>query len=171
MAKLFIQEMPSQDQVKTALSRIHEGVDSWALYANLLFRKVGNDLENHIESLLAPYNLSAGRFTLLYLLKDSPEGLMPSELSQKVGVTQATISGLINGLEKAELVTREIHQKDGRSFVIKLTDKGDQTLKEIFPKWAPTIAAFWNQFDAQEKEVIGKALEKMVQNTGLLRMN
>ncbi|KHD88236.1 MAG: MarR family transcriptional regulator [Bdellovibrio sp. ArHS] len=168
MAKLFIQTLPSKEELKASASRIHDAVDSQALYSNLLFMKVANDLENYMESLLAPHNLSSGRFTLLYMLGDSPEGLMPSELSNRVGVTQATISGLINGLEKAELVKREMHEKDGRSFVIKITDKGLSLVKEIFPQWAPKISAFWNQISHDELNSFSGTLEKMVHSTSVL---
>lgn len=168
MAKLFIQNLPSKEEFRAATTRLDEQVDTGALYSNLLFLKVATELENHMDSLLAPYNLSSGRFTLLYLLSDAPEGLMPSELSQRVGVTQATISGLINGLEKAELIKRELHQKDGRSFVIKIADKGEALIKEIFPLWAPKVAAFWNQISADEKTGMNSILEKMVKNTSML---
>ncbi|WP_295900540.1 MarR family winged helix-turn-helix transcriptional regulator [uncultured Bdellovibrio sp.] len=168
MAKLFIQNLPSKEEFKAAATRLHEEVDSSALYTNLLFMKVATELENYLDGLLAPYNLSSGRFTLLYLLSDAPEGLMPSELSQRVGVTQATISGLINSLEKAELIKRELHQKDGRSFVIKLADKGEALIKEIFPQWAPKVAAFWNQVSLEERSDLNGILDRMVKNTSML---
>ncbi len=103
MAKLFIQNLPSKEEHHTVVARLHENADAAALYSNLLFVKVATDLENHLDSFLAPYNLSSGRFTILYLLSDTPEGIIPSELSNRVGVTQATISGLISGLEKQSL--------------------------------------------------------------------
>ncbi|WP_415061814.1 MarR family winged helix-turn-helix transcriptional regulator [Bdellovibrio sp.] len=171
MAKLFIQSMPTPEELQTSVSRIHEGVDTGPLYANLLFMKVASELDNYLDSVLAPYNLSSGRFTLLHLLSDFPEGLMPSELSQRVGVTQATISGLLNSLEKAELVKRELHQKDARSFVIRLTEKGEGLIKELFPVWSPKLSAFWSQFSDQERTLMQGLLEKMLRSTSLLTRN
>jgi DNA-binding MarR family transcriptional regulator len=138
------------------------------MYSNLQFHKVATELENQFDSFLAPYNLSSGRFTLLYILNDSPEGIIPSELSHRVGVTQATISGLINSLEKAELVKREMHVKDGRSFVIKLTDKGQSLIRELIPLWVPKVTSFWSQFTAEERPLVSTILEKMVKNTGMM---
>lgn len=168
MAKLFLQTLPSKEELKTAAIRLDQDADPGALYTNLLFMKVATELENHLDGLLAPYNLSTGRFTLLCMLSDSPEGLMPSEMSARVGVTQATISGLINGLEKSELIQREMHQKDGRSFVIRITEQGRNVIKEIFPVWGPKVAAFWNQFSSDERNGINKVLEKMVSTTSIL---
>lgn len=167
MAKLFIQELPTREELKKSAEELHGGdsVDAGVLHSNLLFMKVATELEMKLDSLLAEYNLSSGRFTLLFLLRNTPEGMMPSVLAQKVGVTQATISGLLNSLEKASLIVRETHQRDGRSFVIKLTEKGDQTIKEIFPRWYPNIQAFWGQFAEDEKSNLDKLLERMIIST------
>jgi DNA-binding MarR family transcriptional regulator len=104
----------------------------------------------------------------LYILNDNPAGVIPSELSHRVGVTQATISGLINSLEKAELVKREMHEKDGRSFVIKLTDKGENLIRELIPQWVPKVASFWSQFNEEERPLVSKILDKMVKSTALM---
>ncbi|MDG0815635.1 MarR family winged helix-turn-helix transcriptional regulator [Bdellovibrio svalbardensis] len=169
MAKLFIQELPSREEIHKTASELHAGVemDAWVLHSNLLFMKVATELEMKLDSLLSEYQLSSGRFTLLFILRNSPEGLMPSVLAQKVGVTQATISGLLNSLEKANLIVRETHQRDGRSFVIKLTEKGDSTIKEIFPRWYPFIQSFWGQFADDEKSNLDRLLERMIHTTTL----
>lgn len=168
MAKLFIQELPSHEELQSSISRLHQDSDPWVMYSNLQFHKVATELENQFDSFLAPHNLSSGRFTLLYLLNDAPQGIIPSELSHRVGVTQATISGLINSLEKSELVKREMHEKDGRSFVIKLTDKGQNLIRELIPQWVPRVASFWSQFSAEERPLVSQILEKMVKGTGLM---
>ncbi|KYG65959.1 transcriptional regulator [Bdellovibrio bacteriovorus] len=168
MAKLFIQELPSHEELQSSISRLHENSDPWVLYSNLQFLKVATELENQFDSFLAPYNLSSGRFTLLYILNDTPAGIIPSELSHRVGVTQATISGLINSMEKAELVKREMHEKDGRSFVIKLTDKGQTLIRELIPQWVPKVSSFWGQFSADERPLVSSILEKMVKHTGAI---
>lgn len=167
MAKLFIQDLPTKEELHQSMTQLHESqeLDAWALYSNLLFMKVATELEMKLDSLLSEYHLSSGRFTLLYILRNSPEGLMPSVLAQRVGVTQATISGLLNSLEKAQLITRQSHEKDGRSFVVKLTDKGDQTIREIFPRWYPHIKDFWGQFAPEEKSTLNMYLERMVRTT------
>lgn len=170
MAKLFIQDMPSHEEVHTSLASLPTATepDSKAVYSNLLFLKVASEIENSIDSLLSKYNLSSGRFMLLFMLRGAQTGLRPSELANQVGVTQATISGLINSLEKAELVVREGHQSDGRSFVIRLSPKGEQVIQEIFPQWYPRIVNFWNVVSDQEKDGLNQLMQKMIQNKAAL---
>lgn len=169
MAKLFLTTIPSQEDIQASASAIFPGVDPTTIYTNLLFRKAATDVENHYDNFFAKYNLSPGRFTLLLLLRKKPEGLMPSELAQKVGVTQATISGLINSLEKAGLVARETHEKDGRAFVIKLTSKGQGLLNKIAPEWYPRVMKFWSVFSDEEKAVLNTMLTKLTQNIHALK--
>lgn len=169
MAKLFLTTLPSQEDIQTSACALYPDADPASLYTNLLFRKAATDIEIHYDNFFSKYDLSPGRFTLLLLLRKKAEGMMPSELAQKVGVTQATISGLINSLEKAELVARETHEKDGRAFVIKLTTKGQALLSTIAPDWYPRVMKFWSVFNEEEKTILNGMLDKIIQNIHVLK--
>lgn len=169
MAKLFIQTLPTHEELKQNSAELYP-IDPLSLYSYLLFRKVSTDLEGRFDNFFAKYDLSPGRYTLLIILRKSETGLMPSEIATKVGVTQATISGLINSLEKAELVARATHSKDGRAFVIKLTEKGHSLIKSIAPEWYSRLDDFWGIFSEEEKTVLNGLLEKMLMNMDKLRM-
>lgn len=168
MAKLFIQDIPTREQLDLTFKDRHGLKDTWPLYTNFLFMKVATELENALDAMLAPHNLSSGRFTLLLLLQGFDEGMMPSEMSAKVGVTQATISGLLNGLEKAGHIKRESHEKDGRSYVIKITEQGANLVNTLFPAWIPTIEKFWNQVADDHRSALDQILLKMVHSTKIL---
>lgn len=168
MAKLYIQSIPTEQEVQSSVQSLNATADVATLYTNLLFMKVAAEVESNLDTLLSKYNLSSGRFMLLFVLRNAPQGLRPSELSQEVGVTQATISGLINNLEKSELILRETHQSDGRSFVIKLSPKGHDLIQEIFPQWYPKLEAFWKVVGSGEKTELNGILHKMLQNSSAL---
>lgn len=168
MAKLFIQNLPSKEELKVSINRLQEGVDTDALHANLMFLKIATELENHMDSHLAKYNLSIGRFTILCLLEDNLGGLKPTDLSSQLGVTQATMSGLVSGLEKNGLVQRKQHEMDGRAFLIHITDKGRETLREIFPRWSPSVESFWNNFSSEDKASLNSLLERMMNSMNML---
>ncbi|WP_413582589.1 MarR family winged helix-turn-helix transcriptional regulator [Bdellovibrio sp. HCB288] len=170
MAKLFIQTLPTQEELQQNAAELCPNVDPNALYTHLLFRKISTDLESKFDNFFAKWNLSPGRYTLLIMLRKAPGGLMPSEIAQKVGVTQATISGLINSLEKAELVKRTTHEKDGRSFVIQLTDKGYALIEEVSPLWFTNIGNFFGQFNQEDQKLLNGLLIRMSENTNLLNM-
>jgi DNA-binding MarR family transcriptional regulator len=73
----------------------------------------------------AQHNLSRGRFVLLMqLIETSEEGLLPSEFAERSGVTRASVTSLLDGLERDGLVTRQPHAVDRRMIVVQITDKG-----------------------------------------------
>jgi len=164
MAKLYFTEIPSREDLQQNAALMYPNLDHLTLYSHILFRKITTELEINLDSFFSRFNLSSGRFTLMVLLQGTPGGLMPSELAQKVGVTQATISGLINSLEKAELVKRTTHQKDGRSFVILLTDKGQALCNEILPLYHGRISEFWSSFSEDEKSQLNGLMERMIKS-------
>ncbi|MFP5520249.1 MAG: MarR family winged helix-turn-helix transcriptional regulator [Bdellovibrionia bacterium] len=102
------------------------------LRSYLLFRKLGTDLETQLDLFFAPFKLSTGRFLILLTLDcHQKSGLAPTVLAQKVGVTQATISGLISSLEKGQLIQKRTHEKDGRSYLIDLTPQGNELVQKL----------------------------------------
>ncbi|KYG63355.1 MarR family transcriptional regulator [Bdellovibrio bacteriovorus] len=164
MAKLYFTEIPTREALEKSESPLYPDMDSLTLYSHILLRKVTTEMEINLDSFFSRYSLSSGRFTLMILLQRATQGMMPSELAQKVGVTQATISGLINSLEKADIVKRTTHEKDGRSFVILLTDKGRALCDEIMPHYHQRITQFWSEFNENEKPQINGFLERMIRS-------
>lgn len=168
MAKLFFTTLPTEAELKKLTEQNHPGVDSLSLLSHVLLRKLTSDFETNLESFFSKYSLSTGRYTLLMLLDGSENGMMPSEMAQKVGVTQATISGLINSLEKAELVKREVHERDGRSFVIRLTEKGSNLFNEITPIYFDRVNQFWAAFDEAEKKSLSSLFDRLIRGVNVI---
>ncbi|MNL56357.1 transcriptional repressor MprA [compost metagenome] len=75
---------------------------------------------------------------------------------------------MINSLEKAELVKREVHERDGRSFVIRLTEKGLRLFKEITPIYFERVNNFWASFDEAEKKALSSFFGRMIQGVGVI---
>lgn len=164
MAKLFYTDIPTREELQEHAALLYPNMDHLTLYSHILLRRMTTDLEINLDSFFSRFGLSSGRFTLMLLLQRTPSGLMPSELAQKVGVTQATISGLINSLEKAEIVRRTTHRKDGRSYVILLTENGQRLCDEILPLYHERVSRFWEPFTANEKEALNGFLERMLKS-------
>ena len=75
-------------------------------------------IDRDCAALLAPHGLSEGRFVLLFLLDAAPDGLAPAVLAQQAGVSRATVTGLIDGLERKALVARQADASDRRALRI-----------------------------------------------------
>jgi MarR family transcriptional repressor of emrRAB len=168
MPKIFLSEVPCSEEFLSSLQKSYPEVDSYSFFTYLTVRKVTSDLENSLESYFSTYGVSAGRFMLLLLLAAQADGMMPSELAQQCNVTQATISGLLNGLEKSQLIMREAHSHDGRSFLIKLSSKGHELLNRIKPEFLKCVGSVMDEFSMPEKQSFVESLLKLRRNLKFL---
>lgn len=72
---------------------------------------------------LESYTLTPPQFSLLAFLWQE-EGLSQVELSERTQIDRTTLCGLIDRLEKLELVERRTHPSDRRAYLICLTEQG-----------------------------------------------
>jgi DNA-binding MarR family transcriptional regulator len=114
---------------------------------------------------LAPYRLSEGKFVLLFLLHDQAGGLSPHELAERAGVTRATITGLLDGLERDGFLARHDDREDRRRVVVRLTAKGVSTAGDLFREHTQWIGSLFAGLDAEERQVLSQLLRRVWQNT------
>lgn len=105
------------------------------------------DIENSVAFLLAkchqkafnifkekldPFNLTPPQFaTLAFLWKK--DAVSQVQLGSLMGVDRTTISGIVDRLERLELVERHSDTDDRRSWVLVLTEKGKGLQAELIP--------------------------------------
>jgi DNA-binding MarR family transcriptional regulator len=113
---------------------------------------------------LAPFRLSEGKFVLLFLLYDRPDGLSPHELAEMAGVTRATITGLLDGLERDTFVTRRTDLKDRRKIAATLTKQGRETARDLLDGHNAWIASLFTGFSANERQTFHAFLQRIWRN-------
>ncbi|HUW63860.1 MAG TPA: MarR family transcriptional regulator [Spirochaetia bacterium] len=119
-------------------------------------------LEDIFAMHFAKYGLSWPKFNALvqlYLTGDS--GLTQSELSTKMVVSRANITGLIERLEKDDLVFRENDPSDKRVLRVYLTDKARRLMDFFMPIHNNFISKVMSSLDKSEKETLIWLLEKV----------
>jgi len=61
------------------------------------------------------------------------DGITQREISDRVGITEATAVKGLAGLETAELITREVDESDRRKMITRLTTKAKRLKKKLIP--------------------------------------
>ncbi|MGE6783571.1 MarR family winged helix-turn-helix transcriptional regulator [Ensifer adhaerens] len=115
---------------------------------------------------LAPHRLSEGKFVILFLLTDQPQGLSPHELADRAGVTRATITGLLDGLERDGFVERRSGLHDRRKIAVMLTETGRNTARSLLGEHSAWIASLFAGFSADEHRTFHSLLQRIWQNLG-----
>lgn len=121
-------------------------------------------IDRDCAALLAPHGLSEGRFVLLFLLDAAGDGLAPNVLAEQSGVTRATVTGLLDGLEREALIERTADSTDRRALRIHLTRKGKQMAKKVVDQHGRWIAGLFGNLSATERRQLTTLLDKVALN-------
>ncbi|WP_447904606.1 MarR family winged helix-turn-helix transcriptional regulator [Stenotrophomonas geniculata] len=146
-----------------AQRRGHTGVAQLRLCFQLL--SLSSAIDRDCATRLAPHGLSEGRFTVLFLLHGAGGTLPPHELAERAGVTRATISGLIDGLQREGLLQRRSDAEDGRRLQIVLTTQGKCLAEALFNQHTQWIGCLFSGLDAEEQQQLSQLLHKVWQHT------
>lgn len=110
------------EQTPDANIRATEAVMNTLRTADMLFDRIGR--------LLRPLGVSAAGGLVLGLLRDNGP-LSPSELGARLIVTRATVTGVVDSLERRGFVRRSPNPADRRSLLVEITPEGLDVVQQV----------------------------------------
>src|ERR1041384_7424968 len=168
MPLLMLKDLPRYECLLEA-SREFPDLDPSATEAFLHLLRTGDEAFRVVESHLAQHDITQGRFGVLMALwgqcqregRDTPLG--PAEIAERTGVTRATITGLIDTLERSGLVTRTPHPDDRRMMSVGLTKRGEKLLAQIMPEHFRRMAWLMGPLTEVERKTFVRLLNKVLE--------
>jgi len=109
----------------TASARATECAMNLVLTADLLVKR--------IASLLQPFALSPASGLVLSIVADAESPLPPHEIAERLIISRATVTGLIDSLERQGYVQRRPHPSDRRMLLVEVTDTGRKVANTFRP--------------------------------------
>src|SRR3954468_12303436 len=76
---------------------------------------------------------SAAAFNVLAVLDGAGQPLNPSTIAERLLVARATMTGVVDSLERRQLVRRTKGKEDGRTRLVALTAKGRRLARQLVP--------------------------------------
>ncbi len=133
-----------------------------ALCFNLirLANRITTDLDVSVHR---PEGLSFSAFRLLFAIRAVGAG-HPNELARLSGVSTASISSLLNTLEKYGLVTREADTSDKRKTLVRLTPLGEARVTELARKNSLRESDWADGLTSTEATILTELLRKLLQH-------
>ena len=172
MAQMFLKNLPRYECLLEAAQHFPE-LDPSAMEAFLFLLKAGTDCLDFGHEYLAVHGVSSGRFTVLMLLYKRqifcPKNggcVTPAELAEMAGCTRATMTGLVDTLERDHLVKRVPDEKDRRMMTVNLTPKGAALLTKILPGHLKRIADLMACLTESERRSLVGLLDKVIDKLG-----
>ncbi|MFV5901087.1 MarR family winged helix-turn-helix transcriptional regulator [Staphylococcus gallinarum] len=119
-------------------------------------------MKDKYDSLLQVYNLTEAKFSIMMLLTYEKDMILaPSELAKKLGSKKSTITGIIRGMEKRNLIVRKSLPNDKRANYVQLTNEGSELLKRFLPINYDLVSKVFEVFNEEEKEQFYKLSNKL----------
>jgi len=157
----YLLDQPTGEEFQN-LARRYKEMEPSSVKAAVTLLKTGSDVLTGFEKMLKGYGLSQGRFLILIVMNRQPDKLTtPSILAEKIGVTRATMTGLIEGLVKDGFIKRYSHDSDRRKQNLKLTDGGRNLLENLLPDYWSRIYKLMSGLTKKEEKELTRLLRKI----------
>ena len=106
------------------------------------------------------YGITMSQYWVIECLGSLGPQLM-GELSKKTFLTAGNMTFIVDGLEKAGLVERELTHDDRRAIQVRLTEKGKCTYKEAVGGHSAYLAEMAAILSEKEQEEFARMLKKL----------
>lgn len=176
MPLLLLKDLPRYECLLEAAKEFPD-LDPSAAEAYLHLLRTSDEVFGVTERTLLVHGVSSGRFGVLMLLWRSAQSdgktasqaggcgvrgpCTPAGLAEAAGVTRATMTGLIDTLERDGLVKREPDPHDRRMMSVRLTAKADRFLRTLLPQHFKQITALMRALSETERKTLVRLLSKI----------
>jgi DNA-binding MarR family transcriptional regulator len=166
---LLLKELPTSTSLQKFVARYPEtDVRAISDFVNLL--RAASDISTALDQLLAQHHLLQGRWwVLVLLLREDSLTSTPSALAEKAGVTKATMTGFIDGLEREGLVQRLLHEDDRRKMQIRLTALGQQKLDGVMPDYCAKVKALMSVLTLEQRDSLLDMTKQLSANLAVMK--
>lgn len=168
MAEIPMRDTPALEALGRREAALRH-IDPAALTAAQCLLRAAKKMLGAFGEAFAAHGLSPGRYAVLMALDAERSGLSPSEIAERLGVTRATVTGLVDGLVREGLLTYAADPDDRRRKAIAISREGEALLDLVVPDIFQRMADLTSPLSASER---GEAVRLMARvEAGLGRVS
>jgi DNA-binding MarR family transcriptional regulator len=133
---------------------------SKGLRAFQLLKQVMNEIRQNMEKQFQEMNITGPQGMLVGMLAHFGQ-MKISDLSEKLSLSNSTVSGIVDRLEKQGKVERIRSEEDRRVVYVNITEEFRSSTKEHFKNFQMKFEAMMNQATNEELDRILEGLETL----------
>lgn len=135
-------------------------------HIGILIKKTSQAFEKSASQVLAAYDLTPSQFKILKYVTLNPEASVRQiDLETYFGMSNPTVTGIIQNLEKKGMIYRQSHPDDKRSKIIILSEKAKNARHFILETSDNIEANFTKGLTPQEKDIMRTLLLKLLESS------
>jgi DNA-binding MarR family transcriptional regulator len=159
-------QLPSEPPptVMAAIRKRFSGREQKAFGATFVVRATARQIDNAITEWMAQSATTPARFQILMVLgAQRGRGVPHKEIVAALGVTRATVSGLMAALEREGLVTSAVASDDRRNLLASLTPKGEAIIERAVETNRARLRTAFTGLSSDELTTLTTLLERVRQ--------
>jgi DNA-binding MarR family transcriptional regulator len=110
---------------------------------------------------LAPLGLTPAQERALRVISRSDEPLRMTELADRLGIVPRSLTTVVDALEEAGLVRREIDARNRRAILLRLTDQGAAVRNELREARRRAAEDLFAPLPPADRELLGGLLARL----------
>jgi DNA-binding MarR family transcriptional regulator len=118
-------------------------------------------LGEEMGRVLRPHDLTLTGFRVAMMLRVAGGTLTPAQIADRLGSARATVTGVLDSLEKRGLVRRMPHPDDRRRLQVEITPAARELLDGLLPTWFTHERDAFVALDAEQQEQLVELLGEL----------
>lgn len=169
MENFTFKDRPDNQRIQLTIDQYAETSDSTLASLFLDFQWTYREMQKAYDAVLDEYGLSESKFIILMFLERAEDHLlMPSELAEKLGASRATITKLVNNMERDQQIRKIPSVTDKRAVQVQMTETGAELLEKFLPRNFEATKTLLEQLSEDEINQLFYLLSKIKQGTANL---
>jgi MarR family transcriptional repressor of emrRAB len=123
---------------------------------------IGREMAARFEQQMKPFGLAEAEFRVLTTLFSQPEGVAhPSDLCARASQSPANMSRISDALVARGLITRVSSVHDRRRMVLRITEEGEEFVRQLLPKLHQPLRRMLKDFPEAEQRQLADQLKRL----------
>lgn len=127
---------------------------------NFLLTSAQHTVFQEMTSRLSVYNLTPVQYAVLYCLWDE-DNRNPKEIAERLRLENSTVSGILERMEKKDLIQRNISPTDRRHIQVCLREKGAKLRDDVIKTVEEVNIDVMSRYTPEEAETLKSLLRRL----------
>jgi MarR family transcriptional regulator, negative regulator of the multidrug operon emrRAB len=130
-----------------------------------LILHMGREMAATLEQKIRPFGLAEAEFRVLTTLFSQPDGVAhPGDLCSRAAQSPANMSRICDALVSRDLITRVLSAQDRRRMVLRITEQGEDLVRQLLPKMFGSLRGMLAEFSEAEQQLLISQLKRLHAN-------
>jgi MarR family transcriptional repressor of emrRAB len=130
-----------------------------------LILHMGREMAATFEQKIRPFGLAEAEFRVLTTLFSQPDGVAhPGDLCSRAAQSPANMSRICDALVSRDLITRVLSSQDRRRMVLRITEQGEDLVRQLLPTMFSSLRGMLAEFSEAEQQMLISQLKRLHAN-------